>query len=153
VAVFQDPPLVVDGIDQPVRLVDATVAIGAEELAELTRAATVVLTGPLSSSVALAEQVRDLGPSVVVEVAIDRGDRLDPAPFDDLAGMGLAAGVHLVGDAEPNDHDAAGWEIGAVTWLLAHGVRTVRGVDPRRLRRLVGVAAALDGAAIGQVES
>lgn len=144
--VFQDPPLVVDGIDQPARLVDAAVAPGPDDLAELAETSAVVLTGPLATAVALAQQVPELGPSVVVEIEVHRGDRLDLAPFDDLAALGLAAGVHVVGDLDPSDHDAVGWELGAVTWLLTLGVRTVRGVDERRLRRLVAVAGALDAA-------
>lgn len=143
----------VDDADGPARLVDATVAIDADELAAMAGSATVVLTGPLSSSVALAEGVRDLGSSVVVEVDVVRGGPLDPAPFDDLAGMGLAAGVHLVGEADLSDHVATGWELGAVTWLLTHRVRTVRGVEPRRLRRLVAVAEALAAASDDRVGS
>ena len=144
-AVFQDPPLVVDGIDQPVRLVDATVAVGPDELAEMVESATVVLTGPLERTVALAQQVPELGPSVVVEVDLPRGEFVDPAPFDDLAALGIAAGAHLAGEPS-SDQAAVGWEIGAVTWLIDNGVRTVRGVAPRRLRRLVAVARAIDEA-------
>lgn len=161
-AVFQDPPLVVDGIDgadQPARLVDATVAIGPDELRELARTTTVVLAGPLADAVATAGLAPDLGPAVVVEVEVVRGTTVDPAPFDDLAAMGLAAGAHLVDapgaeaidPADAADADARaeadGWELGAVTWLLANGVRTIRGVDAKRLRRLVAVAEALDRAA------
>lgn len=144
-AVFQDPPLVVDGIDLPARLVDATVGLRAEELAELAETATVVLTGPLKRTVALARQVPELGPAVVVEVDVARGTFVDPAPFDDLAALGIASGAHLAGEASP-EQSAVGWEIGAVTWLIANGVRTVRGVAPRRLGRLVAVARSLDDA-------
>lgn len=144
-AVFQDPPLVVDGIDQLARLVDATVAVQPDELAALAEASTIVLTGPMAHAVALARQVPDLGPAVVVEVDVERGAFVDPAPFDDLASLGIAAGAHLVGEPS-TDQDAIGWEIGAVTWLIDNGVRTVRGVAPRRLRRLVAVARALDDA-------
>lgn len=153
---FQDPPLVVDGTDGPARLVDATVAIAPDELRELARSATVVLTGPIEHGVEIARQAPELGPAVVVEVEIERGAPLERAPFDDLAAMGLAAGARLIdaeatGPGDPADagaHAAAdGWELGVVTWLLANGVRTVRGVEPRRLRRLVAVAAELDRAA------
>lgn len=149
--VFQDPPIVVDGMDQTARLVDATVAIGPDEIVDLARDATVVLAGPIEVAAEVARQVPDLGPAVVVEVEVVRGRPIDPAPFDDLAAMGIAVGANLVAfDAEirpdPTDRRAAGWEIGAVTWLLANGVRTIRGVHARRLRRLVAVDAALDAA-------
>ncbi|MCB0976201.1 MAG: hypothetical protein KDB02_01970 [Acidimicrobiales bacterium] len=150
-AVFRDPPFVVDGIDQTTRLIDASVAVAPEDIEGLTRTDTVVLHGPFGDAVALARKLTDLGPSVVVEVEVPRGSVVESAPFDDLASLGIAAGVHIVdrpGEEGPFPGDAGddGWEIGAVTWFLANGVRTVRGVAHRRLSRIVAVADALAAA-------
>lgn len=149
---FQDPPLVVDGLGATARLVDASVAMEPDELAAMAERDTVVLHGPLSDAVALARRVGDLGPAAVVEVEIVRGRRLDPAPFRDLAALGIAAGV-LVVDPSPDgagvegcERDVDGWEIGALTWLIDNGVRTVRGVAERRVRRIVAVSDALASA-------
>lgn len=56
---------------------------------------------------------------------------------------GCRVGVCLApGDGSPT---LDGWEIGVLTAALSQGVATVRGVDPRRFRRISSVLDALNG--------
>lgn len=136
-------PILVDGSARPVVLWAADQATSGTEPAPA--AATLVVHGPPAAAMATARVLVEAGADAVVEVEVTRGRPVDRAAIEAIRAGGLAVGAALVpgpgSDSDPDSEDeaAAGWEIGAVTVLLGLGVRTVRGVDARRLAHLRAV--------------
>lgn len=78
------------------------------------------------------------------------------ASIDAVAAAGYAVGVDLgqvpaaPGSQESTSEDAlAGWQIGALTVAVRLPVRTVRGISPRRFRRVMAVVDSIHGAVSG----
>ncbi|MEO6989468.1 MAG: hypothetical protein ABI239_12580 [Aquihabitans sp.] len=80
----------------------------------------------------------------VVEIKVERGSSVVPAlVIPDAATVDVTI-VDVVDPATAIDAD--GWEIGALSVLLAAGVETVNGIDERRIARVRAVLAALEAA-------
>ncbi len=139
-------PAVAAGVS--VLVVEAALATHGEVIRAAAGGAAVVIGGTPDAAGRAAATLVDRGASpdrVLVEVVVPAGTPVELADRSGTRTPALAAALGSDRSDAGWERDA-GWEIGVLTRLLSVGVRTVRGADPVRFRRVRTVVEAIDGA-------